>query len=193
MARGPYGRAQVGAARAYLDTLIESGAIRPAKRPILWTDDYALRIANSLARQQAAGEAPTLAVARRGRRLVRTGPEAGTYVAAPERRKPRDIGTWGQGIEFASAAALVAYARRNLTPGEPGQVTAYGKPAATYQVPEYLRTQLATGATGRTWRTILTSPDLLAEPAMADGRALIREATAVGIESVRAWELRWQL
>lgn len=196
MPRSAFGRGNLPAARAFLDSVYSSGGIRRgrgAKAPAALSDAQVIRYANSLQRQAAAGEPLSLTVARRGRVLVRTGPEAGTYRPAAERRKPRDIGLWGQGIEFASAAALVAYARRNLSPGDPGQITAYGKPAATYQVPAYLRAQLDTGPTGRTWRTILTSPDLLAEGAMVNGRALIREARQVGIESVRAWELRWQL
>lgn len=192
--RGAFGRGNLPAARAFLDSVYSSGGIRRgrgAKAPADLSDAQVIRYANSLQRQAAAGEPLDLRVARRGRELVRTGPAAGTYRPAVERREPRPLGQYLQELTFTSAAALTKYAR-TLGSGVPVQVTAYGRLGGVYNVPTYVSARLTQSKTGREWRTILTVPDANV-PELANARALIGYSSGLGVTDVSTWGLRWQV
>lgn len=187
---GPFARADAGAARAFLASVVSGAGSVPISRrtvdPSKWSDAYAVRVANRLRADAAAGvplslqrarRGPTLAQAtrvREGHAPVRT---RSTGLVSEERRSPETI------IRHLRA--------RPEFPAGAFQITASGT-----LLPEYSSIGYSMGAD--TWRTILTGfggtlrsgvtgAEYDAETLTADD--LRREASAI-FDRVSTWELR---
>ena len=201
-----FGRADLPAARAYVDSVFAAGGARVgrgARHPATWSDAYTLRVANVWQRQTAAGRPLSLQEARRGPgltariraeqlqaagrgRLLRGGLEhpRQRYVGPRVRGRPDVEGSVGfHARQYRDHASAERWVERLTT--DRVQVIGYGTMVAGYS-----------GDLPPGWRVLFTgSRDVALEQwdYIAGGEHVSQDGDpdAIVFERVERLELRW--
>lgn len=194
MARGPFAQRDLGAARAFLDSVYSSGGIRRgpgAKAPADLSPAQVVRYANALRGQADRGEPLSLQLARRGVAIT----AKGERIVSPEhRRGAREMGEYREALPlYRDPAALLRAVNRLPTfPDHRYSLRVYAVLTDEYtgELPAFLR-DLPEAARPASWRTLAVgeATDLVG----MTGADLLALAAAFGVRRPLAWEYVYEV